>query len=103
MEVGPMAIEVVASERGLCNGFNYFVLKQTKQNNYDERDLVLGNPEESKFHPFYLSIEGDKLWGCGTTDYLGHIVLITELMRQLGEVKPNLKSTIVVVFFCTLR
>ncbi|GLJ22250.1 hypothetical protein SUGI_0418440 [Cryptomeria japonica] len=51
-----------------------------------------------EFDPFNLSIEGDKLRGRGTTDCLGHVALITELMRRLGEVKPNLKSTVVAVF-----
>lgn len=45
-----------------------------------------------------MSIEGDKLRGRGTTDCLGHVALVTELMRQLGETKPKLKSTVVAVF-----
>lgn len=45
-----------------------------------------------------MSIDGDKLRGRGTTDCLGHVALVTELMRKLGETKPNLKSTVVAVF-----
>lgn len=36
--------------------------------------------------------------GRGTTDCLGHVVLVTELMRKLGQTKPQLKSTVVAVF-----
>uniref|UniRef100_A0A0D6R0C2 Acetylornithine deacetylase n=1 Tax=Araucaria cunninghamii TaxID=56994 RepID=A0A0D6R0C2_ARACU len=61
-------------------------------------DVVPANPGEWAFDPFHLSIEGDKLKGRGTTDCLGHVALVTELMRQLGEVKPKLKSTVVAVF-----
>lgn len=50
------------------------------------------------FDPFTLSIDGDKLRGRGTTDCLGHVALVTELMRKLGQEKPNLKSTVVAVF-----
>lgn len=50
------------------------------------------------FDPFTLSIDGDKLKGRGTTDCLGHVALVTELMKKLGETKPNLKSTVVAVF-----
>ncbi|KAJ0111940.1 hypothetical protein Patl1_03482 [Pistacia atlantica] len=45
-----------------------------------------------------LSIDGEKLRGRGTTDCLGHVALVTELMRRLGETKPKLKSTVVAVF-----
>ncbi|KAH9302415.1 hypothetical protein KI387_013998, partial [Taxus chinensis] len=61
-------------------------------------DVVPANPEDWKFDPFHLSIEGDKLQGRGTTDCLGHVALLTELMQRLGETKPNLKSTVVAVF-----
>jgi len=50
------------------------------------------------FDPFSLSIDGDKLGGRGTTDCLGHVALVAELMKKLGQTKPNLKSTVVAVF-----
>lgn len=50
------------------------------------------------FDPFTLSIDGDKLRGRGTTDCLGHVALVTELMKKLGQTRPNLKSTVVAVF-----
>ncbi|KAK1326526.1 hypothetical protein QJS10_CPA01g02911 [Acorus calamus] len=50
------------------------------------------------FDPFSLSVDGDKLRGRGTTDCLGHVALVTELMRLLAETRPCLKSTVVAVF-----
>ncbi|AES94440.1 putative acetylornithine deacetylase [Medicago truncatula] len=61
-------------------------------------DVVTANPNDWDFDPFTLSIDGDKLKGRGTTDCLGHVALVTELMKKLGETKPNLKSTVVAVF-----
>ena len=53
------------------------------------------------FDPFSLTFEGDdkeKLRGRGTTDCLGHVALVTQLMRRLGEVKPPLKHSVIAVF-----
>ncbi|KAI3997896.1 hypothetical protein MKX01_036798 [Papaver californicum] len=61
-------------------------------------DVVTANPDEWDFDPFSLTIDGDKLRGRGTTDCLGHVALVTELMRSLGETKPKLKSSVVAVF-----
>ncbi|KAL5985378.1 hypothetical protein ACLOJK_027362 [Asimina triloba] len=61
-------------------------------------DVVTANPQDWEFDPFSLSIDGDKLRGRGTTDCLGHVALVTELMRRLAETKPKLKSTVVAVF-----
>eukprot|EP00249_Psilotum_nudum_P011772 c23370_g1_i2 orf=643-1950(-) len=61
-------------------------------------DVVTANPEDWDFDPFTLSVKDDKLQGRGTTDCLGHVALVTDLMRQLGETKPVLKHTVVAVF-----
>ncbi|XP_048447499.1 acetylornithine deacetylase-like isoform X2 [Pyrus x bretschneideri] len=61
-------------------------------------DVVTANPKDWEFDPFSLSIEGDKLCGRGTTDCLGHVALVTELMRRLAETEPKLQSTVVAVF-----
>ena len=42
--------------------------------------------------------KGDKLYGRGTTDCLGHVALITELFIQLAEKKPNLKYSVAAIF-----
>ncbi|KAF8088348.1 hypothetical protein N665_0545s0016 [Sinapis alba] len=41
------------------------------------------------------------LRGRGTTDFLGHVSLVTELMKRLGETKPALKSSVVAVFIAS--
>lgn len=64
-------------------------------------DVVTAIPSEWDFDPFSLSIDGDKLRGRGTTDCLGHVALVAELMRRLGETKPQLKSTVVAVFIAS--
>ncbi|PKA60079.1 IAA-amino acid hydrolase ILR1-like 1 [Apostasia shenzhenica] len=61
-------------------------------------DVVTADPSDWEFDPFSLSVDGDKLRGRGTTDCLGHVALVTELMRKLGEVRPPLKNTVVAVF-----
>jgi acetylornithine deacetylase/succinyl-diaminopimelate desuccinylase-like protein len=68
--------------------------------------------------PFHLTIAGDKLYGRGTTDCLGHVALLTDLFlqvfcfvswedfimeimdffTQLAEQKPNLNVKVVAVF-----
>lgn len=48
-----------------------------------------------------MSIDGDRLQGRGTTDCLGHVALVTELMKKLGETKPKLKSTVVAIFIAS--
>lgn len=40
-------------------------------------DVVPANPEGWDRNPFELSVEGDKLFGRGTTDCLGHVALLT--------------------------
>ncbi|XP_008786311.1 acetylornithine deacetylase [Phoenix dactylifera] len=61
-------------------------------------DVVSANPNDWDFDPFSLSVDGDKLRGRGTTDCLGHVALVTELMRRLGQTRPELKNTVVAVF-----
>ncbi|XP_020589779.1 acetylornithine deacetylase [Phalaenopsis equestris] len=61
-------------------------------------DVVTADPAAWDFDPFSLSVDGDKLKGRGTTDCLGHVALVTELMRKLGEARPLLKNTVVAVF-----
>jgi acetylornithine deacetylase len=61
-------------------------------------DVVPANPETWKRNPFKLIVEGDKLYGRGTTDCLGHVALITELFIHLAEKKPPLKFSVHAVF-----
>jgi acetylornithine deacetylase len=49
-------------------------------------------------YPFSLIQEGDKLYGRGTTDCLGHVALLTDFMISLAEKKIPLKQSVVVIF-----
>jgi len=57
-------------------------------------DVVPADPEGWERDPFKLTIEGDKLYGRGTTDCLGHVAVITEMFLQLAEKKPALDITV---------
>lgn len=46
-------------------------------------DVVPANPEGWARDPFTLSVEGDKLYGRGTTDCLGHVALMTRTSRAV--------------------
>mmetsp|Transcript_78358 Transcript_78358/g.196735 ORF Transcript_78358/g.196735 Transcript_78358/m.196735 type:complete len:541 (+) Transcript_78358:65-1687(+) len=61
-------------------------------------DVVPADPETWSKDPFQLTVEGDKLYGRGTTDCLGHVALVTRLLAELGKSKPPLKRSIVVLF-----
>uniref|UniRef100_A0A3Q7HRC7 Acetylornithine deacetylase n=3 Tax=Solanum lycopersicum TaxID=4081 RepID=A0A3Q7HRC7_SOLLC len=64
-------------------------------------DVVPANPDQWEFDPFSLSVDGDKLRGRGTTDCLGHVALVTELMKKLAETKPKLKSSVIAIFIAS--
>ena len=64
-------------------------------------DVVPANPETWQRDPFTLEFDGvDKLYGRGTTDCLGHVALITLLMKALAICKPapDLQRSIVALF-----
>ena len=61
-------------------------------------DVVPANPETWLRDPFELSVEGDKLYGRGTTDCLGHVGMITLLMKSLAEARPILSRSVVALF-----
>ena len=47
-------------------------------------DVVPADPAEWQRPPFQLHIEGDRLYGRGVTDCLGHVAVLTDLFRQLA-------------------
>lgn len=61
-------------------------------------DVVPANPESWDRDPFILTVEGDRLYGRGTTDCLGHVGMITLLFKALAERKPALKRSVVALF-----
>ncbi|CAK9309477.1 unnamed protein product [Citrullus colocynthis] len=64
-------------------------------------DVVPADPDTWEFDPFSLSVDGDKLRGRGTTDCLGHVALLTELLKKIAQTKPPLKSSVVVIFIAS--
>lgn len=61
-------------------------------------DVVPADREAWSVNPFQLTKEDDKLYGRGTTDCLGHVALLTTFLKALGEARPALKRSVVVVF-----
>lgn len=64
-------------------------------------DVVPANPETWDHDPFTLTVDGDKLLGRGTTDCLGHVGCVTELMLLLAKTKPVLTTTVAAVFIAS--
>ena len=64
-------------------------------------DLVPADPEAWNVAPFELTRDGDKLYGRGTTDCLGHVACVTELFIALAKSKPSLETSISAVFIAS--
>ncbi|KUF97901.1 Avr3b-L2 [Phytophthora nicotianae] len=68
-------------------------------------DVVPANPEGWERDPFTLTVEGDKLYGRGTTDCLGHVALMTcsllVLFRELAKHKVQTKTQVVCVLIAS--
>jgi acetylornithine deacetylase len=60
-------------------------------------DVVPANPTEWQRSPFELQVDGDRLYGRGVTDCLGHVAVLTDLFVQLAERKADLERTVVAV------
>lgn len=64
-------------------------------------DVVPANPKEWKYNPFELTVDKhdpDILWGRGTTDCLGHVAMLTLLLKNLSKNKIQLDYLLGVVF-----
>jgi len=61
-------------------------------------DVVPADPEAWTVDPFSLTIDGDKMYGRGTTDCLGHVALLTQFMYELGKSRPKLNRSVIVCF-----
>eukprot|EP00743_Colponemidia_sp_Colp-15_P003097 GILK01003347.1.p1 GENE.GILK01003347.1~~GILK01003347.1.p1 ORF type:complete len:440 (-),score=74.92 GILK01003347.1:215-1534(-) len=64
-------------------------------------DVVPADPKNWTVAPFQLTVEGDLLYGRGTTDCLGHVALITELFMELAKSRPALNMNVVAVFIAS--
>ncbi len=50
-------------------------------------DVVPATKASWQRDPFKLHIEGDKLYGRGTTDCLGHVALLTDFLASLAAAR----------------
>jgi acetylornithine deacetylase len=61
-------------------------------------DVVPASLEQWDRNPFVLTVEGDKLYGRGTTDCLGHVALTTLILKALADNDVKLNYKFIVVF-----
>ncbi|KAF0710145.1 Aste57867_5596 [Aphanomyces stellatus] len=64
-------------------------------------DVVPANPEGWDRDPFALTVEGDKLYGRGTTDCLGHVALVTQLFIELAKNKVVTQKSVTAVMIAS--
>lgn len=100
---GPIKMEHISFEEGRGNVILTYPGKTDNTIAFvgSHLDVVPATPETWERNPFELTIEGDKLYGRGTTDCLGHVATITELFLQLAESKVELDVTVVAVFIAS--
>ncbi len=58
-------------------------------------DVVPADPKDWQRPPFALQVEGDRLYGRGVTDCLGHVAVLTDLFAQLAESEVELDHSVV--------
>mmetsp|Transcript_6748 Transcript_6748/g.12459 ORF Transcript_6748/g.12459 Transcript_6748/m.12459 type:complete len:503 (+) Transcript_6748:60-1568(+) len=100
---GPLEIEVVEYAKGRGNVIIKYKGTGPKTIGMigSHLDVVPANPDTWERDPFKLFKEGDKLYGRGTTDCLGHVGLLTLFMESLAIKKPSLESSVIVVFIAS--
>jgi acetylornithine deacetylase len=102
---GPLTVERIAYKEGRGNVIiTYPSAKEgapTVAFVGSHLDVVPADPVGWNFDPFKLKIEGDFLYGRGTTDCLGHVALLTDLFCTLAEKKPALDVTVAAVFIAS--
>eukprot|EP00933_Yihiella_yeosuensis_P036451 TRINITY_DN30202_c0_g1_i1.p1 TRINITY_DN30202_c0_g1~~TRINITY_DN30202_c0_g1_i1.p1 ORF type:complete len:543 (+),score=108.40 TRINITY_DN30202_c0_g1_i1:77-1705(+) len=97
---GPLVIEELEYVKGRSNLKVTFpgTGKETVAFIGSHFDVVPADPESWSKDPFKLTVEGDNLYGRGTTDCLGHVALLTCLLKELGRARPTLKRSVIVLF-----
>lgn len=102
-EGGPLTVKLVEFEAGRGNVVMTYPGKTSRCVSFvgSHLDVVPANPETWDRNPFELKVEGDKLYGRGTTDCLGHVALITCLFAKLATLKPDLDITVHAVFIAS--
>lgn len=94
---GPLKVRHVAYKPGRGNILIEYPGSTKKTVSFvgSHLDVVPANPEQWKRDPFKLQVEGDRLYGRGVTDCLGHVALLTDFFLQLAEKKPRLQNSVV--------
>jgi acetylornithine deacetylase len=97
---GPLEIEEVAYVAGRSNVMVRYPGRGAKTVAFvgAHLDVVPANPDEWQRPPFRLTVEGDRLYGRGVTDCLGHCALLVELFRELARARPALERSVHGVF-----
>mmetsp|Transcript_14222 Transcript_14222/g.27632 ORF Transcript_14222/g.27632 Transcript_14222/m.27632 type:complete len:521 (+) Transcript_14222:279-1841(+) len=102
---GPLEVEAVSFTEGRSN----LIIRYPSKNESDptigligsHMDVVPAVKENWKRDPFHLTVEGDKLYGRGTTDCLGHVALLTLFFEALAKQRPETSAHVLAVFICS--
>ena len=100
---GPLTVELVEYEAGRGNVLITYPGKTDRCVSFvgSHMDVVPADPALWERNPFKLIVEGDKLYGRGTTDCLGHVAMITCLFVKLAQLKPDLDISVHAVFIAS--
>jgi acetylornithine deacetylase len=97
---GPLKVERISFVEGRGNVIITYPGTTSKICSFvgSHLDVVPANADSWERDPFKLVVEGDLLYGRGTTDCLGHVAALTDIMATLAEKRPILETSVVVVF-----
>lgn len=90
---GPLEVKVVEYQENRTNLIIKYAGKTNKWVSFvgSHLDLVPADASVWKRDPFTLTQEGDMLYGRGVSDCLGHVAILANIFKQLGETKPELE------------
>lgn len=98
---GPLIVERITYVEGRGNiMIRYPGSKKDKVCSFvgSHLDVVPATAATWERDPFKLIIEGDSLYGRGTTDCLGHVAVITDLFISLAQLQIPLETSVVAIF-----
>ena len=55
------------------------------------------DPEQWSRDPFTIARDGDRIFGRGVTDCLGHVALLTCVFKKLAQLRPTLERGVAAV------
>ena len=102
-EGGPLKLDHVTYVEGRGNLIMTYPGKTDKTVAFvgSHMDVVPADPSGWDHDPFKLERDGDKLYGRGTTDCLGHVAMMAQFFRALAEKKPELDVSVVAVLIAS--